>query len=270
MVVGATIGKPVRNENKLSIRHQKIIRQLRQDGIVYVDALSSALFVSPITVRRDLEFLQSQGWLERIHGGALPLKDQHLELPYKKREKLQAEKKEAIGKRAAQLIDDHSIIFLNSGSTSLEVFRHLLYRQVQVITNNPDCVQLMAAANSPPILDLMIIGGHYRYQSHSLSGDVALAAIQDTYSLYTVLSVNGIHPKYGVTCSWQQHVGLNREMVSRCRGKVIVVADSSKIDAVSNFVCLRISAIDILVTDTALNKNSKKRFEDVGLQVITA
>ena len=190
----------MRNENKLSIRHQKIIHQLKQNGIVYVDALSTTLLVSPITVRRDLEFLQGQGWLERIHGGALPLKDQHLELPYKKREKLQADKKTAIGKKTAQLIKDHSIMFLNSGSTSLEVFRHLLYRQVQVITNNPDCVQLVAAANSPPLLDLMIIGGHYRYQSHSLSGDTAIAAIQDTYSLYTILSVNGIHPQHGVTC----------------------------------------------------------------------
>ena len=59
-------------------------------------------------------------------------------------------------------------------------------------------------------------------------------------------------------------------MVRRCRGKVVVVADSSKIDAVSNFVSLQISAIDILVTDAALNANSKKRFEDVGLQVVIA
>ncbi len=251
-------------------RHQHILESLANDGIVKIDEISTSTGVSPITIRRDLDFLQQQGLLERIHGGALPLKNQQLELPYTKREHLQEKEKTAIGRETADLIPDRAIIFVSSGSTTLEVLRHLVHRNIQVITNNVDSVYLLNGGNAMPALELIIVGGQYRYQSHSLSGDLALNTITNIYSSYTILGVNGIHPQYGVTNSWYQHVSLHKKMIENCKGKIIVVADSSKITVVSNFVCAQIQQVDILVTDSGIKKEDSQCFADMGIRVVVA
>ena len=176
----------------------------------------------------------------------------------------------AIGKKAAEIIQEKSIIFLSSGSTTLEVLRNLLGRNVQVLTNNVEGIHLLNQASSAPALELIIVGGQYRYQSHSLAGDLALASISDIYSSYTVLGINGIHPTYGVTSSWYRHISLYKKMVENCKGKLIIVADSSKIDVISNFVCAKIEMVDILVTDREIKTESIEQLESVGIEVLTA
>ncbi len=248
-------------------RQNLILERLNRNGVVLVEALSEELGVSAITIRRDLKQMHGKALLERIHGGALPLKNQQKELLFEDRSHMQVKEKTAIAQEIASKIKDHSIIFVNSGSTTLEVIRALACREVQVITNNIDALKIFTEANKPLPLELILIGGQYRKQSHSIIGDMTLSFISDIYSSYTVLGVNGIHPDYGVTSSFLPHVSLNRLMIKNCKGNVIIAADSSKINAISDFVTAPLAEIDELVTDAAADPGKVALLRQDGLHV---
>ncbi|HVO70576.1 MAG TPA: DeoR/GlpR family DNA-binding transcription regulator, partial [Aggregatilineaceae bacterium] len=116
------------------LRH---IRQHIQDiGHATVNELSALFNVSPATIRRDLEELDSLGWIQRDHGGAVRIDSWMIESPVLKRMSAQAEEKRRIGQAAATLVNPGETIFIGSGTTTLEVVRHLpVAESLTVITN---------------------------------------------------------------------------------------------------------------------------------------
>ena len=117
-------------------RHRRILQVLRERHAVRVSTLSELLGVSEVTVRRDLEELEQRGLLERAHGGAISTQRLGGEPPYLEAIEQSAPEKLAIGRAAAELIQAGDTIFLNGGTTTLQVFRHLQCPGIRVITNH--------------------------------------------------------------------------------------------------------------------------------------
>lgn len=239
------------------------MNRLESAGRVSVSDLSEDLEVSPITIRRDLESMSQKGLLDRTHGGARLKKDLRVEDRFLDKGKSHVSEKLLIGQFAADMVENDSTIFLNSGSTTLEVLKHIKDKHVRVITNN------LAAVAIPrdPSVELFLLGGECRESSQSLVGDIALLTLSQAYSSYTFLGVNGIDSVIGLTSSVQQETSINRLMAERCQGTVIVVADSSKLGTVSNFLTMPLDGVDVLVTDDGADPETVEKIKSTGILV---
>jgi len=247
-------------------RHNNIIQHLQEKGKVNVNDLSQEFEVSPITIRRDLDHLSDKGLLDRTHGGAMVKKRVHNEALFIEKDSENTREKDDIGRIAASMINDGDTVLLNSGSTTLQVIRHLHGKKVRIITNNAAAMNIVR----DPKIELIIIGGEYREASHSLVGDMALLSLSQIYSSCTILGTNGINTEFGLTSSVYQETGVNRVMIEKSQGSVIVLADHTKLGEVSNFLTAPITQIDILVTDSGVDKNVIDQFEKIGIKVVVA
>lgn len=250
-------------------RHTRILDILNKKGIVHVDELSESLNVSPVTVRRDLDFLNEKGYLVRTHGGAsiaTSSNDALHEDKFVEKDVINIVEKKRIADKAAELISDDEILFMNSGSTVLFFLSALRKKRIRVITNNAAAMRY----EHDPLIELIILGGMYREQSQSFVGEFALNAIHNIYSTTTILGTNGINIERGLTTSVYQECTINQAMIENTHGSVIVLADFSKMDKVSNFVSSPLSSVDLVVTDSRCPEVYKKRLEDAGIKVVVA
>ena len=119
-------------------RQEQIIRTLEEKKSISVQKLSELLFVSQPTVRRDLDILARQGKVQRTHGGVVLRKASDTEIPLMFREDQNNAAKAAIAQKAALLIHDGDVIFLDASSTVSYLVPHLKkFRDLLVVTNSP-------------------------------------------------------------------------------------------------------------------------------------
>ena len=106
-------------------RRSQIAQLVREHGKVYVSDLAKRYDVTETSIRRDLMLLESENRLNRIHGGAVPIPGNFRTDTFIEKTKLQIKAKESIGKTAAGLISQGDIILLASGTTTLQIVRHI-------------------------------------------------------------------------------------------------------------------------------------------------
>lgn len=226
-------------------RHRKILEALYERGSVSSETLASTFGVSRITIRRDLDALAAAKLLERTHGGAVIGTSPRLESIFDEKDMLFKREKRAIGSYIGSLVEANDTIFLNAGSTTLEVLRHLDSTKVKVVTNNAASITV----NLDPGVELLVLGGEYRRESQSYFGDLTLLGLKSIYSSLTILGINGISARKGLTTAVYQETSVNRAMIENSSGKVIVAADRSKMNCVSSFLTCPLDRIDMIVTD---------------------
>lgn len=248
-------------------RHNLIIEIIRSQGVVRVSDLSESLGFSEITIRRDLEQLEKDGILERTHGGAIYSHHMRLEPLYNEKDRIHRDEKRQIGIAAAALVEDDDTLLISSGSTTLQIFRHLAGRKnLRVITNNMSAFRETQGLD----LELIMIGGTYREQSNSLVGPLTMLGLQQVYSSKCFIGVDGISRKYGLTTPILQLAEVVNTMIERTRGQVIVVADHSKLGVVTNFMIAPIEKVDVLVVDSDFNESYREEVEELGIEIIVA
>jgi DeoR family fructose operon transcriptional repressor len=249
-------------------RRVRIMELLRKNGFVKVEELSDLLSVSLLTIRRDLDDMAEKGLLERTHGGAVFVQQKRVELLYSKKGELYKEEKMAIGKRAAELVEDGDLVFINSGSTAYHAIMNLAKRSnIKIVTNN---VAAAADLESSPGVEVILTGGSYRPESHCLVGSQAELIIEGICANKAIIGADGISVELGITSPIAQEAAVTAKMLERTNGKVIVIADNSKVGIVSNFVITRIENVDVLVTNRSPNHLDLDDFARHGVQVIYA
>lgn len=245
-------------------RHKKILEMLYQRKSVSADELASEFGVSKITIRRDLDALAGDKFLERTRGGAVSVSGLSFEELFEEKDHSAKKEKTLIGRYVASLVAENETVFVNAGSTTLEVIRHLQGRKARVVTNNAACLSL----ELDPQQELILLGGDYRSQSKSLIGDLTLSNLRSIFSSITVLGINGVSIKNGCTSAVHQETSVNKAMIENSSGKVIVVADHTKMNCVSSFLTCPLNRIDMIVTDWMTPLPFCEELEDSGLRVI--
>jgi DeoR family fructose operon transcriptional repressor len=247
-------------------RQQRIQELLHERGAVRVSTLADRLAVSEVTVRRDLEELERRGLLERTHGGAIPARRIAREPAYVEAISTRPGQKREIGATAARLISPGETVFLNGGTTTLEVLRHLEAPGARVVTNHVGAA--LEAADLD--LELLLIGGEYRSPSNSCVGDFATQALRRVFAGRSFIGVEGLSLRSGLTTPAAPEAEIARVMIEQTRGPVIVVADSSKVGTVADFSIAPIDAVAILVTDDALDEDYRVDLAAAGVEVMIA
>jgi DeoR family fructose operon transcriptional repressor len=248
-------------------RRDRIQEYLAINRIARTADLCEMLEASEATVRRDLEWLEEEGLLERTHGGAILNQRMALEPGYQQRAAIFPEEKRSIGALAASLIEKDEIVFINSGTTATQVIRHTRNDpSISVFTNN-----LYGALEAgEPGFHYYVLGGEFQPRSNSLAGRFGIDNLSEVYANKAILGVDGISQRHGCTVPSDAEAEIIRQMIKQTRGEIIVVADHSKWGVVSNFQIATIDEIDRLISDTALDRSAYESLEAHGVEILIA
>lgn len=227
-------------------RQTSIIALLSRQGRLSVADIVEQFKVSEATARRDLETLADQGKIQRVHGGALSIKQAPPELPILQREQEKFFEKQRIGQAAASLVRNGETIFLGSGTTVLEVARNLRSHQnLTVITNS---LPVMNTLSGLPGITLISLGGMLRPSELSFIGHITEQALAEVRADKVIIGVHAISIENGLTNDYLPETMTDRAILKAGR-EVIVVADHSKVNAVATAFLAPLTSINTLVTD---------------------
>jgi DeoR family fructose operon transcriptional repressor len=234
-------------------RRERIQDYLAIHQIARTADLMELLDTSEATVRRDLEWLEAEGILERTHGGAIINQRLTSEPEYLQRAQKNPEEKRNIGMLAADLIEDGDIVFINSGTTTTQVIHNIRGDAgISIFTNNVNAALEMGEAG----FQHHLLGGEYQPRSKSSAGRFAIESLRQVYANKVIVGVDGISLKHGCTVPTNAEAEVVRQMIERTKGQIIIVADHSKWGVVSNFQVATIDEIDKLVTDEGIDPSA--------------
>ena len=244
-----------------------ILQKLDGEGQVNVSELSEELKVSEVTIRNDLNKLEEKKMLIRTRGGAFKVDRVGMDFEISDKNIRQFEEKRRIGLAAAELIEEGDTIILDSGSTTLEITKHLArFKNLTIITN---AVNIAVALAEMKNINVIIPGGMLRKIALSLVGATAEENFQNYFCDKLFLAVDGFQITHGLSTPNVEEAHLNRIMIEIAK-KVIVVTDASKFTRRSFAVIAPITKVDIVVTDSSLPSKYQKELENAGIRVITA
>jgi DeoR/GlpR family transcriptional regulator of sugar metabolism len=249
----------------VQMRREVTLELLQERGEVSVAELSERARVSPMTVRRDLELLEQEGVVRRIHGGAVMLDSRGYAPPYSVRAKRDQDAKERIGRAAASVLRERETVILDVGTTTLQVARALRGRRnLTVLTPSLQIAAILARERG---IRLMTTGGTVAPGELSLVGDLAEQAFATLRFDTFVMGVGGIDAEAGCTEFSVEDARVKRAALATVR-RVIVVADSSKLGRVTLAQVCALDRVDQLFTDAAAPKESLAALEEAHVEVV--
>jgi len=254
------------NENKSTVtRRTLILEKLDANGQVSVNDLSETFGVSEVTIRNDLTRLEQKNMLIRARGGAIKATRVGTDFELSKKHRINLKQKERIGKEAAKLIEEGDTIIIGGGTTTQELAKNVGdFNNLTTITN---ALNIANELTKKKYINLIMPGGLIRKESLSLLGGIAERALQNFYCDKTFMGVDGLDTDHGLTTPSSDEAHINQIMIEISR-QVIILADSSKFFRRSFALIAPISKIDILITDNEIDPECKKKFENIGIQVI--
>lgn len=246
-------------------RRSEIVRQTESKGKVGVEELARMLNVSQVTIRNDLNALNSKGLVVRARGGAVASNRLTRELSMQERYRDDLSVKRRLGRAVAGLIgDDVRTIALDSGTTTEEVALCLLdHRDLTVVTNGLNVASALARAES---IEILVTGGILRTRSLSFFGKHAEDGLRHMHFDKLVLGADGIDTGVGVTNHFAQEASLNRRMCNMA-SDIILVSDSSKFGKRCPHIVCRLDRIDTLVTDAGIPSGTARQLASLGISL---
>jgi DeoR family transcriptional regulator, aga operon transcriptional repressor len=242
-----------------------ILEQLSEGGSVAVTDLSARLGVSAATIRRDLELLGRQRLLTRTHGGAIA-QGVAYELPLRYKTSRFREEKRRIATEAASRVADGWAIGLTGGTTTTEVARALVDRpQLTVVTNALNIASELAIR---PNLKLVVTGGTARPESYELVGPLAEQTLAGTNLDAVFIGADGVSVESGLTTHHEVEAHTNLALIERA-GRVIAVADGSKIGRIAFAKICGLERIHELITDDHADASALRAIREAGVEVTT-
>jgi len=245
-------------------RRQYIVGVAQKHGRVLVEELSESLGISRITIRKDLDYLQERGLLQRTHGGALLPGNGALSDPtLHEKEGRHSQEKLRIAAAAADLVQEGQCVLLDSGTTTTAVARALRrFSQLTVITNAVN----IAGELSGTDFEVLLTGGSLRKNSFSLVGPLAEDMLHDMHADILFLGVDGFDPEDGLTTPNVMESRVNRAMV-KASSLVVAVCDSTKFNRRSLSKIVDATAIHHVITDADLPAETAEALRTAGIKL---
>lgn len=235
-------------------RRDRILDLVRRAGAVRVKELTRTLGVSDMTIRRDLEVLDSQGLLEKVHGGATVSRSSTDEPGFEAKWVRERQQKEAIAARAALLVEPGAAIALGAGTTTWTLAHPLrLIPRLTVVTNSAEIAEVFH--QGPREDQTIVLTGGIRTPSAALVGPVAIGSLRSLNLDTVFVGAHGMDARMGFTTPNLMEADTVRALIASGR-RVVMVADSTKWGVVGISTFAHLSEADILVTDEGLSADA--------------
>jgi DeoR/GlpR family transcriptional regulator of sugar metabolism len=212
-------------------RRDRILGLLREEGKVVALDLSRRLNVSIDTIRRDLDYLASNGSVRRVHGGALPAAPVPGRIQQRRTEETEA--KEELGKRGASLIRAGSVVLFDSGSSNLEIVK-ALPRDLEFTAVTP-CLPIAIGLTDFPEVETVILGGRLHRRELMTVGLRAVKELEDFRADLCFLGVCALHADVGISTFSVEELEMKQKLI-RCAGEIVGLLTASKFNKAAPFV----------------------------------
>ena len=245
-------------------RRQSLLDILRKQPGLRVPELATVLDVSEGTVRNDLNALEQQGVLMRVHGGAvLNQQDQFQNNSFLRRYHQNAAAKLAIAREAAVLVNDNDSILLDASSTAYYLAQALSERRrLRVMTNGFEVARELAQNSSNTVI---LIGGVVNNESSSVTGLLSEHIIEELHIQKAFLSCSGFSLERGMTEVLLAEAQIKRKAIESSQ-QLFALIDSSKFGKEDLTSFARPEKIDCLFTDNRLSSNWAERLGQAGIK----
>ncbi|HAK45098.1 MAG TPA: hypothetical protein DCO79_04150 [Spirochaeta sp.] len=255
-----------RNAVAIESRHEKILEIIRHDGRVSVKELCTTFDMSIVTIRNDLSLLEDKGLVIRTHGGAIAVKDQEegIVLPFDVREERYFNAKQAIGKAAADLVNDGEVIFIDGGTTASEMRHYLVDKKdVTIITPSIVVTYWLAVTSN---LNIYVLNGFFKRDSYSTVGIPSLDFMAKWNLSKAFFGAAGFTAEGGLSDLDSGFVEQKKIIADKAHMNIGLI-DSSKWGILSLGSFAESDNIDILITDESAPAEGVAEAEGIGIEV---
>lgn len=251
----------------LSERKNKILELLEKNGSVKVTELSKMFDISEVTVRNYLADMEAMGLLSRVHGGAMSSYKPYYSMNLSQRLETNQTEKKKIAQKVAETVEENDTIMLNSGTTTLMVFRALPTNFYLNIVTNSIAIALEAA--DIPNFNVILVGGSVNTKYQFTYGIDAVQQLKNYHADKLILSVDGIDPENGFTTYYDKESDIDRVMIEQSK-ICIIAADTSKFDRTAFARITSVDEADMIVTNAQLSDVMLKSLEKHNIEIIRA
>ena len=241
-------------------RHNNILKLLSKDHETSVKILTEALEVSSVTIRQDLNFLEKEGLLRRVHGGAV-LKDAD---DIANRLGVDYERKLSIAKKAASFVTSGETVLIESGSVNALLARELVKKgHINILTTN---IFIARQFRKIKEANIILLGGIYQHQSESMVGKITKLCIDNINFSKAFIGIDGFTDESGFTSRDFFRAEISTHIIQKCKD-VFIVSDSGKFGKVAITNICSPSDIKHIVTDSDLSDAYISMLQSQGVQV---
>ncbi len=250
-----------------SKRHVAILKNLRRQGAATISELATKLDVSEMTVRRDLDELAEHGLLQRTHGGAISLNFMEADPTFSQRRTINQQAKQAIARRAAELVNPGEQIILDSGTTVASICPYLEGKApLTVITYSLPVAQALIHKSD---INLICTGGAGNTATDSFVGPLAERVLAEVRVDKAFIGVSSVSLKEGFSNSHVDNLNLQRKVLEVAR-ETFILADSTKFRRPAFWLVAALSAVSAIITDNGLSPEMATEYEEAGVRVLVA
>lgn len=248
------------SNEKLNDRQKAILERLQTQEDISINKLAGEFDVHPMTIRRDLQKFEEMNIVVRTYGGAR-INPNRSSLKYLSNEDINQniKKKIALARYIVEnLVDDGDYIFLDSGSTMLQIAKLLVRKsKITVATNSID---ILAELYHQPDINTLILGGSLSLKSSSLHGPYAIERLKNLQVSISILSCDGVLPGKGFFTNHDIEATLNPYALNTGKKKCIA-ADSTKIGELSPYKFADFEDVDLFITDSDVTEEQLEELE---------
>ena len=253
-------------------RAEYILQELLHTGRIDADELSQQLQVNASTIRRDLEKLERQNLLRRVHGGAVQLdtlsySTYAYDLTFQENMGKQVEEKTRIALAAMRLIQAGDTIAISPGTTTTHLARGIRQSQITNLTVVTNAVNIAMELIGVKGLSLTLTGGLLLPDFFALVGPMAEQNLSQMYVSTAFVGVTGFSPEYGLTGPNQLEAITHRVTIQRAQ-RTILLADHTKLGRVALHAVTPASSIHTLITSREASPEILAKVRDAGINVM--
>jgi DeoR/GlpR family transcriptional regulator of sugar metabolism len=239
---------------------------IRDSGVVRLEDICRQLKVSPATARRDLDQLERSGAIRRVHGGAVSTESRLDEPVFADKTSLAAREKRRIAEAALAFVEPGDTVYLDGGSTVLELARLLRERSnMTVVTNSLHAAQELSGRGPR----LIVIGGELRRLSQTLVGPLTRQVLTELHLDKAFMGTIGFSLKEGLTTTDPSEAFTKQLVMGQAR-QVFLLADSSKARKVAFANAGNWDQVQVLITDKQIDKIFSKELMKKGTKIVRA
>lgn len=256
--------------NKKGNRRKEIIKLLQMRNGVTIKELAGLFNVSEMTIRRDLQVLESENFVNLVHGAAIYNPQSNSDKMIKEYNLVTAksrnnESKNRIGKFAAGLIENNDYIIIDTGSTTERIISNVgIDRKFTLLCYGSN---IMIPAISKPNIKLIMGGGDYNPETMMFTSRANAEYIKKIRATKVFISAAGVDEKFGVTCMNTYEIEVKKAAINSSVEKILV-CDSSKFGKVTNAYFGEIIDFDMIITDKDLDPKWEEIINEKKIKLV--
>ncbi len=248
-------------------RKKIIVSKLQQYGIVRVSELSRELNTTDVTIRHDLNEIQSEGIAIRVHGGAKIKNFSGVKMTLTENAGKSVKERKVIAELSYSLIENHDSILLDSSATVLSLAKLLASAPFEELTVVTTSLPIFLELANVEQYNMLLVGGKYNRKLESTNGPLSYYVLRNLHLDKAFVGVAGIDIRNGFTGPYEEENEIKRLSIE-CADQSFVMADHSKFGKAFLYSFAKFDDVDGIVTDTFPEENFMEKIRESGARLI--